>query len=188
MRTLIAFIQMTLDGYFAGENGDISWAKKDRNDPEWDTFVAGNANSGGMLLFGRVTYQLMASYWPTPHASENDPVVAERMNNLPKVVFSNTLDEASWSNTELMKGDMVAHVRRMKSEPGADMAILGSGSIIAQLAREGLIDEFQFVVNPVILGRGKMIFNGIEKMLNLTLTTTRAFGNGNVLLCYEPTR
>jgi dihydrofolate reductase len=108
------------------------------------------------------------------------------MNGMPKVVFSRTLNQASWSNTKLVKGDLVAEVRRMKQEPGEDMAILGSGSLVSQLVPEGLIDEFQIVVNPVVLGKGRTMFDGIKEKLNLKRTRTRAFGNGNVLLCYQP--
>src|SRR3972149_1068510 len=103
-------------------NGDISWAKG-HNDPEFNAFVADNATGGGTLLFGRITYALMASYWPTPLAIKNDPVVAERMNNLPKVVFSRTLDKARWNNTKLVKGGLAAEIRKMKEAPGSDMAI-----------------------------------------------------------------
>ena len=186
MRKVVAFNQVTLDGYFADVNGDISWAHKDNKDAEWNAFVADNANAGVLLLFGRITYELMAGYWPTPYAIKNDPIVAERMNNLPKVVFSRTLDKASWNNTKLVKGDIAAEVRKMKKEPGKDMAILGSGSIASQLAQEGLIDEYQIVVNPVVLGKGRTMFDGIKEKLILKLTKTRTFGNGNVLLCYEP--
>lgn len=186
MRKLIVFNQVTLDGYFAGPGGDISWAHKDPNDAEWNAFVAENATSGGMLIFGRITYELMAGYWPTPRAIENDPMVAQGINALPKVVFSRTLDKASWNNTKLVKGDPAAEVRKMKQEPGPAMAILGSGSIVAQLAEAGLIDEFQFVVNPVILGQGRTMFEGLKEKLTLKLTKTRTFANGNVLLCYEP--
>jgi dihydrofolate reductase len=186
MRRLVAFSQVTLDGYFAGANGDIRWAHKDKQDAEWNTFVAGNASSGGVLLFGRITYEMMASYWPTPMASANDPVLAERMNNRPKVVFSRTLDKASWNNTRLMKGELAAEIRKLKSEPGEGMAILGSGSLVSQLAQERLIDEFQLVVNPIVLGKGRTPFDGIQEKLPLKLTKTRTFGNGSVLLCYEP--
>ncbi len=186
MRELVAFINVTLDGYFAGPNGDLSWAHEGKQDPEWNAFVAENAQSGGQLLLGRVTYDLMASYWPTPQAMENDPVVAEGMNNLPKVVFSRTLDKASWKNTRLVKGDMATAVRKLKQEPGEGMAILGSGSVVSQLAQAGLIDEYQIVVNPLALGEGKTLFAGIKKKLTLKPTRTRTFGNGNVLLCYEP--
>jgi dihydrofolate reductase len=186
MRKLVAFNHVTLDGYFAGMNGDISWANRDNNDAEWNAFVADNAKGGDPLLFGRITYELMVRYWPTPHASANDPIVAERMNNLPKVVFSRTLDKASWNNTRLVKGGLAAEIRKMKKEPGKDMAILGSGSIVSQLAQEGLIDEYQIVVNPVVLGEGRTMFDGIKEKLTLKLTKTRTFGNGNVMLYYEP--
>jgi dihydrofolate reductase len=183
MRKLIVFNQVTLDGYFAGVNGDISWAHK--NDAEWNAFVAENAKGGGVLLFGRITYELMASHWPTPTAIKNDPVVAEGMNNLPKVVFSKTLDKVSWNNTKLVKGDMPAEIRKMKKEAGKDMVVLGSGSIVSQLAQEGLIDEYQIVMNPIVLGQGRTMFDGLKKKLTLKRTKTRTFGNGNVLLCYE---
>jgi dihydrofolate reductase len=186
MRKLVVFNNVTLDGYFADRNGDIRWAHQAPQDAEFLAFVAENAKSGGELLFGRVTYELMASYWPTPLAMKNDPVVAERMNHLPKVVFSRTLNAASWSNTKLVKGDLAAEVRKMKQAPGPDMAILGSGSIASQLAQAGLIDEFQLVVNPLILGQGKPLFTSIQQQLALKLTRTRAFGNGCVLLCYAP--
>ena len=186
MRKLVVFNHVSLDGYFADANGDMSFARKDDQDAEWDAFVAGNASGGGMLLFGRITYELMVSFWPTPFAAENMPVVAERMNNLPKVVFSRTLDKASWKNTKLVTGDMVGEIRKMKKEAGEDMTILGSGSIVSQLTQHGLIDEYQIVVNPVALGKGRTIFDGIKEKVPLRLTNTRTFGNGNVLLCYEP--
>jgi dihydrofolate reductase len=187
VRKLTVFNQVTLDGYFAGENGDISWAHKVAKDPEWESFVAENAKGGGVLVFGRITYEMMVSYWPTPAALKNDPVVAKRMNELPKVVFSRTLTKASWTNTKLVKGSPAAEMRKMKKEPGQDMVIFGSGSIVSQLAQEGLIDEYQIIVVPVILGKGRTMFDGIREQLSLKPTRTRTFGNGNVLLDYVPT-
>jgi len=184
MRRLVVFNQVTLDGYIADMHGDMSWAHKD--DAEWTAFAAENASGGGVLLLGRITYELMASYWPTPAARANAPAVAEGMNRMQKVVFSRTLDRASWQNTTLVKGDIVTAVRRMKNEPGPGMAILGSGSIVSQLTQARLIDEYQIVVNPVVLGKGKTMFDGIKDKLALSLTKTRAFGNGNVVLWYEP--
>src|SRR5262249_30791644 len=181
MRKLIVFNHQTLDGYFVDMNGDMSWAKADHQDAERNAFVAENASGGGVLVFGRITYGLMASFWPTPFAIENMPVVAEGMNSMPKVVFSRTLDQASWNNTILVKGDLAAEIRKMKQEPGEGMAILGSGSIVAQLAQEGLIDEYQLVVNPIVLGQGRTLFEGLQKKLALKRTKTRTFGNRNVL-------
>lgn len=184
MGKLVVFNQVTLDGYFVDLHGDMSWAHK--QDAEWNAYVADNAKGQSVLLFGRTTYEMMASFWPTPQAIQNLPAVADRMNKLPKVVFSRTLDKATWNNTRLVKGDLAAEVRKMKQEPGPTMAIMGSGSIVSQLAEAGLIDEFLIVVNPIVLGKGKTMFDGIKKRLTLRQTSTRTFGNGNVLLCYEP--
>jgi dihydrofolate reductase len=184
MRRLVAFENVTLDGYFATTDGDIGWAHG-APDPEFDAFVADNASGGGQLLLGRKTYELMASYWPTPLASQQAPIVAERMNHLPKVVFSRTMDTASWSNTKVVKSDLPAAVCRMKNESGPGVAILGSGSIVSQLTQEGLIDEYQLVVNPVVLGEGRALFDGIMARLELKLTRSRVFRNGKVFLCYE---
>ena len=140
------------------------------------------------MLFGRKTYDLMASFWPTPQGMQAFPSVAEAMNKAPKVVFSRTLEKATWNNTKLTKTDPAAEVRRLKNEPGPGMVIFGSGSIVSLLAQEGLIDEFQVVVIPVVLGQGKSMFAGIKDKLRLKLMKTRVFGNGNVLLCYEAVR
>lgn len=185
MRRLRVFNHVSLDGYFVDAKGDMSWAHK--SDPEWSAFSAENASgSGGELLFGRITYELMASYWPTEAARAAAPVVAEGMNRMPKVVFSRTLDTVSWSNTRLVKGGLVEEVRRMKQSPGRDLLIFGSGTLVSQLAREGLIDRFQLVVNPIVLGKGRTLFEGIPERFSLKLKATRAFQNGNVLLDYEP--
>jgi dihydrofolate reductase len=166
--------------------GDMRWAHRDDSDAAWNRFVSGNAQGGGVLLFGRVTYDLMASYWPTPLAAKASPIVAERMNALPKVVFSRTMGKAAWNNTKVVKGRLAAAVRKMKREPGADMVILGSGTIVSQLTDARLIDEYQIVVVPIVLGSGRTLFEGVKKPVHLTLKKSRAFRNGNVVLCYEP--
>jgi dihydrofolate reductase len=186
MRKLIAFNHVTLDGYFVGPNGDFGWAHAGNDDPEYSQFVAENASGGGQLLFGRITYELMASYWPTPIADQHNPAVAKGMNSMSKVVFSRTLTNASWNNTKLVKGDLVSEIRKLKNEPGPGIAILGSGSIISQLALENVIDEYQMIIDPVALGKGRSMFEGIKRTLNLKLAKTRTFGNGKVYLCYEP--
>jgi dihydrofolate reductase len=184
MSKLVTYNMVSLDAYFTDANGDMSWAHK--KDPEWQAFVSENASGGGQLLFGRVTYDLMASFWPTPFAAQSNPIVVERMNSLPKFVFSRTLDKASWNNTTLVKGDLATEVRKLKREPGPNMTLMGSGSIVAQLADAGLIDEYQIVVSPLVLGNGRTLFEGVKKKLPMKLTKSRAFGNGNVVLCYEP--
>ncbi len=187
MRKLAVFNNVTLDGYVAGVNGDFSWLHSGYDDPEFHAFTAKNASSAGELLFGRVTYELMFNYWTTPEAMKNDPIVAEAMNRKPKTVFSRKLDKVSWSNTKLVKGDLATEVRRMKQEPGESIVILGSASIVSKLAAEGLIDEYQIALTPVVIGAGTTMFTDVKNRLNLKLTKTRAFRNGRVFLCYEPT-
>ncbi len=183
MRKLSVFNSVTLDGYFTDKNGDMSWAHQD--DPEWNAFVAENASGGGMLLFGRITYEMMASFWPSPAAVEQMPEVAEGMNNSPKIVFSRTMDKATWKNTTVVSGDIAAAVRKLKEEPGEPMVILGSGTIVSQLTQAGLIDEYQIALNPIVLGSGRTMFDGVKDKLRLKRTESRSFGNGNVFLCYE---
>jgi len=184
MRKLLVFNMVSLDGFFVDRKGDMSWAHK--NDAEWNAFVNENASGNGVLVFGRITYELMASYWPTPMALQNSPVVAKGMNDMPKIVFSRTLDNASWSNTKLVKGDLATEMRELKKEPGPDMVILGSGSIVSQLAQQNLIDEYQIALSPIVLGTGRTMFEGVKEKLNLKLTKSRTFGNGTVFACYQP--
>jgi dihydrofolate reductase len=183
MRKVIVFNFVTLNGYFEGPNRDISW---NIHDAEENEYAVEMLKSGNTLLFGRVTYELMASYWPTPYAIKNDPIVAEGMNTADKIVFSRTLEKVEWSNTRMVKDNIEEEIKNMKQQPGKNMTLLGSGSILTQFAQQGLIDEYQIMVNPVVLGDGTPIFKGIQHSLNLKLTTTRTFRNGNVLLCYQP--
>ncbi|MEO5797908.1 MAG: dihydrofolate reductase family protein, partial [Gemmatimonadales bacterium] len=137
---------------------------------------------------GRVTYELMASFWPTPTAAKMMPVVAAGMNSMPKIVFSSTLERADWNNTRVIRGGLTAAIREMKSEIGPDLVILGSGTVIAQLARESLIDEYQLVINPVVIGSGRTMFDGLPSPQQLRLTTTRSFPSGRIFNCYESAR
>jgi len=184
MRRLTVFNNVSLDGYFTDATGDMSWAHN--NDPEWNAFAAENASGGGALLLGRITYDLMASFWPTPKAMETMPAVAKGMNTMPKYVVSRTLRDPTWSNTTVVNGNLARAVRTLKQESGPDIAILGSGTIVSQLAQEGLIDEFQIVVQPIALGSGRTLFEGVKQKLRLRRTKSRTFGNGNVFACYEP--
>ena len=182
---MTVFNLMTLDGYIAGQGGDISWHNVDE---EFQQLANAASNSGNTLLFGRVTYELMARFWPTPEAIRTDPVVAGGMNRSEKIVFSRSLHKADWNNTRLVRDDMLAEVRRLKQGSGKDLTILGSGSIVSQLAQEGLIDEYNILLNPVVIGKGKSMFEGVKDRFSLKLTRTRVFGNGNILLTYEPVR
>jgi dihydrofolate reductase len=182
MRKLGVFNFMTLNGYFKGPNGDISWH---RHGGEENEYAMEGLQSGSTLLFGRVTYQMMASYWPTLDAKKSDPAVAEGMNNADKIVFSKTLKKAEWKNTRLVKDNMIEEVKKLKATPGNNLTLLGSGSIITQLAEHGLIDEYQFMVDPLALGDGTPIFKNLKHQLDLKLSNSRVFKSGAVLLSYE---
>lgn len=185
MQRLIVFNLVSLDGYFVDAHGSMNWAKMNR-DKEFNEFVEGNASGKGALVFGRKTYELMIQYWPTPMAAQNDPVVAQHMNAARKFVVSKTLEKATWNNTTVLKGDAAEEIRKLKSQAGDGLCILGSGRLVAALAEEKLIDEFQAVVNPIALGRGRTMFEGVKEKVGLKLMNTRRFGNGSVYLCYEP--
>jgi dihydrofolate reductase len=183
MRKVTVFNFITLNGYFKGPDGDISWHKHGAEENE---YAAEMLKSGNTLLFGRVTYEMMASYWPTPIAIKNDPMVAAGMNNADKIVFSKTLKKVEWSNTRIVKDNIGEEIEKMKKMPGKDMTLLGSGTILTQFAEQSLIDEYQIMVDPIVIGDGTPIFKGIRNKLDLKLTSTRTFKSGVVLLCYQP--
>jgi dihydrofolate reductase len=183
MRKTYFFILTSVDGFFEGPNHDIFWHNVDE---EFNEFANEQLSSTDMLLFGRVTYEMMASYWPTPAAKADDPVIAGLMNALPKIVVSTTLDKAEWENTRLIKDNVAEEVGKLKQQAGKDMIVMGSSDLAVSLAEMGLVDEFRIMVNPVVLGAGKPVFSGIHGRMNLKLLKTRTFGNGNVLLYYAP--
>jgi len=183
MALLSSFTMVSIDGCYADASGDMSWAHA--HDAESQAFTAENARGGGMLVFGRVTYEMMASYWPTPLAARNDPSVAGGMNRMPKVVFSKTLREADWSGTTLVRGNLVSEMKKLK-QGALNLAIMGSGTLVAALAAANLIDEYGLMVRPVILGDGKRLFAGLARPPRLALDSTRRFENGSVFLRYRP--
>ena len=185
MRKLYAFNMVTLDGFFEGENHDISWHNVDE---EFNQFAIEQANSNEMLVFGRVTYQMMAGYWSSPEAIKDDPIVADYMNRTPKIVVSRTLSNADWNNTRLVKDHVAEEIAKVKLQPGKDIAVFGSANLLSTLMEAGLVDEHRIMVNPLLLGSGTPLFKNSKDKLDLKLVKTRTFGNGNVLLCYQPNR
>jgi dihydrofolate reductase len=183
MRLLNAFNFLSLNGFYKGPNGDIGWHRHGEEESE---FSREGAGSGSTLLFGRVTYEMMAGFWPSEQAKQMDAVVAAGMNATEKIVFSRTLKKAEWNNTRIVSGDIIAEVRKMKQGAGPGMTILGSGSIITQFAAAGLIDQFQFMIDAVAIGGGTPMLQGIPVPIKFKLTGTRTFKSGSVLLTYVP--
>ena len=180
MRKLRVFESISADGYFTDANGDVSWAHSGREDAEFADWVSANASSGGDLLFGRKTYEMMESFWPTPMAAQQMPAVAKGMNAAVKHVASSTI-QPTWNNTRLLRGNLVEAVRALKASDGKGVTVLGSGSVVAQLGEANLIDEYQFVMIPVALGGGRTVFT---KGRTLRLVDQRAFRCGNVVVTY----
>ncbi len=172
---------ISLDGFFEGPKRELDWHNVDK---EFHEFAERQLSLVDTLLFGRVTYQMMASFWPT--ATESDPMIANTMNSLPKLVFSRTLSAVEWNNSKLMNGDLVEEVSKLKNQPGKDIAILGSAVVVSALMEANLIDEHRIMIAPIILGSGNSLFKNMERRHPLKLLRTTAFKSGNVLLIYKP--
>jgi len=185
MRKIIVSNLVSLDGFMAGPEGEIDWFLWNEETAQYAKDLAESIDT---ILFGRVTYELMAGFWPTPAADSEDPVITEYMNNLPKIVFSKTLERANWKNTRVMKEINPAEILKMKQQPGRNMVIYGSGSLVSTLTQSGLIDDYLIFVNPVVLGQGKPLFKDLKDRHNLKLVNTKIFKNGVGLLHYEPDR
>jgi dihydrofolate reductase len=183
MRKLLSFMVMTLDGFTEGPNQEFDWPNVD---DQFNEFAVSQLNDIDTLLFGRTTYLGMASYWPTAEAREDSPTIAEHMNTIPKVVFSSSLDEATWQNTTLVAEPAPEAVVRLKEQDGGHLALFGSATLTASLLEHGLVDELRVMVNPILLGGGTSLFAGLPRRIPLALEATTVFSSGNVLLVYRP--
>ena len=182
MRKLMSFLMTSLDGYHEGPNHELDWHNVD---DEFNRFAIQQTGEADLLVFGRITYEMMAAYWPTPEAAETDPAIAAMMNGLPKIVVSRTLDRADWANTRIVREDVPAALADLKRQPGKDIFIFGSSNLTASLLRSGLVDELRIIVNPVVLGGGHPVLQTADRT-SMKLLGSRTFDSGNVLLCYEP--
>jgi len=186
MRKIIVSNLITVDNFYAGPKGEIDWFIT--ND-EFFAFSNQQLTEVDTLLFGRVTYEGMRDFWTSDQAQADDPYTADKMNTLPKLVFSRTLDTADWGqwdNATILKGDMAEEITRLKQQPGKDIVIFGSGSIVSALTKLRLIDEYRLLIIPTILGKGKPEFVGITQPLKLKLLKSQTYKTGVVILFYEP--
>jgi dihydrofolate reductase len=182
MRELIVSNLVSLDGYFEGPNQELDWFIVEE---EFLEYASETLRSIDAILYGRITYEHMAAYWP--HAMDNDAFITHKMNSLQKIVFSKTLDQAEWNNTTVVKGDIAEEVKKLKQQPGKDLVIFGSGQLVSFLAEKGLIDEYRIIVNPVILGKGNPLFK-VKDKISLNLVDTKELSSGVIILYYEPVR
>lgn len=190
MRKIVVFNLISLDGFFAGEDGNIDWHMVD---DEFNDFAVEQTASFGAIIFGKTTYKMFEEFWPVfAKASVGKPTlsadekIAKTIDEVEKFVFSKSLQDVTWKNTKLFHEINPEEVKQWKDQPGGDMVIFGSGTIVQQMTNLGLIDEYRLMVNPVVLGKGKSMFADTKAMLKLKLLNSRIFKNGNVLLYYQP--
>ena len=191
MRKLMMFDNVSADGFYAGTDGGLDWVTQD---PEQHAAAAAALPDTDTVLFGRKTYAQFASFWPhaldggAPHGGSDAPAmraIAKFLNDATKLVFSTTLTEAPWRGTRILPAIDARELAALKAGPGKSMILFGSGSIVAQLSELGLIDEYQIVVNPILLGRGQGWAPGLASRVKLQLVESRAYGSGNVMLRYK---
>jgi dihydrofolate reductase len=177
MGNLIVSNLMSLDGFFEGPNHELDWFVLDEDFFAYSRALLREADT---IIFGRVTYEHMAGYWPTAPKDE----IADGMNSLPKIVFSKTLEKVEWDNSRLVRGDAAEEIAKLKRQPGTNI-ILGSATLASSLLQEGLVDEYRVILNPVLIGSGNPLFKGIKQKLRLKLQTTKLLGSGTIVLYYQ---
>ncbi len=189
MRKVIVTMWMTLDGFIAGPNGEMDWVAEGF-DEAMGTYEYEVVSAADTLLLGRVTYESFAGSWPkvpdNPSVSEGEKAYARQLNAMRKIVFSKTLEKADWHNSTLLKELTPEAIEHLKQQPGKDIVIYGSASIVQALTNLGLIDEYQLLVYPMLLGSGKPLFKDIATRVKLKLVKTEAPGSGVVRLYYQP--
>ncbi|CAN5438043.1 dihydrofolate reductase family protein [soil metagenome] len=191
MGKISVFNHVSIDGFFAGPKGEIDWFKDINRDAAYEKYTQQQSQSKSTLLFGRTTYEMMRSFWPTEMAHQMAPEMADVMVNSPKIVFSKKIksvkEEQRWKNISLISGINKKEIEKLKKNNKSSFTILGSGTIVQQLTNLGLIDSYTLVKVPIILGKGKPLFEDVNK-LNLRLIDSKGFKNGIVVLNYEPAK
>jgi dihydrofolate reductase len=193
-RRLVMFNRVTADGYFGGPDGNLNWVVPDN---EIDKSAASAIGTFDTILLGRRTYEMFAAFWPHVLESETAPdphgagrrspeirAMATMLNESTKLVFSRTLKEVTWTNSNLLPECDPREIEARKRQPGQDMIVFGSGSIVAHLTQHGLIDEYQLIMSPIFLGTGRLLLSGLSKSVQLDLLESKAFPSGNVMLRY----
>ncbi|MEP6596307.1 MAG: dihydrofolate reductase family protein [Ginsengibacter sp.] len=189
MRKVILLMHTSLDGFVAGPNGEMDWIIFDEELADDVGKITGSADTA---LYGRITYQMMESYWPTaadsPTATKHDIEHAEWANNALKIVFSRSLEKTGWKNTKIVRDNIVEEISNMKTQPGKNLLLIGSAGIAHTFMEHNLIDEYRINVNPVILGAGIPLSKNINNKINLKLVQSKTFDCGVVAVHYEVQR
>jgi dihydrofolate reductase len=195
MRKVVVSEFITLDGYIVGPDEDVSWVIDGFDSAMHNDIAQAMSESFDLYVFGRVTYDIFAPYWPhalpyepgderSVSAGKEDPRIIRALNETPKIVFSTTLEKAEWQNTRLLRGGIEDEIRRLKSEPGKSIQVQGSTTIVQALQRADLVDEYNLFVHPVVLGNGKRLFADGASRQNFELTAVKTYANGVISATY----
>jgi dihydrofolate reductase len=184
LRKLKLQVQMSIDGCIAGPNNEMDWLIRDSKNLKYIHEIAESVDT---ILLGRKMTDEFISYWADVMNKPDDPMYAfaKKMIEIPKVVFTKTLNKSKWVNTELAKGDLKDEITKLKTQNGKDILVYGGASFDSSLIKENLIDEFYLFVNPIVMGNGKNIFKDIKEIQKLSLIESKVFDYGLVLLHYE---
>lgn len=183
MAKLNSFTFISLNGFYKGENEDISWHQ---HGGEEAAYSSESLKAHNILLFGRVTYEMMKSFWPTEMAFHAFPEVAAGMNSAEKIVISRTLKTSDWNNTKIIHENLEEHIINLKKTSDKNITLLGSGTILNQLAKANLIDEYQIMIDPIFIESGSPMLDNLNKNVSLQLIKTKVFESGTILLQYHP--
>jgi len=180
MMKVIFQMSVSLDGYIEGPSREIDWHIVD---DEFNAFAVETLRAARLLIMGRTTYELMASYWPT---APDDDLVKQFMNAKPKLVFSKTLKTVDWQNSRLATGSIADEVARLKRDSGEGLLWVGGNALASSFLELGLLDEIRMILTPILLGGGNTVLGGITQRHPLEYVSTRAFNSGNVVVTYRP--
>jgi dihydrofolate reductase len=180
MRKLFWQMNVTLDGFMEGPNRELDFTAG-FEDQDFDRYASDMLKSIDAVLLGRRTYELFADHWPSATGPD-----ADRLNELPKIVFSRTLEEVDWNNSRLVADNVAEEVAKLKREPGKDLALFGSADLAATFMRLGLIDEYRILVTPVVLGSGTPMFKDVNERIALKLLNATTWSSGMLALYYQP--
>ena len=186
MRKLVLFMHVSLDGFVAGPKGEMDWITVDN---EMFEYAGNRTNEADTALYGRVTYQMMESYWPTagdqPAATKHDIEHSRWYNNVTKIVLSRTMKGAKLPNTKIISDHLSKEIAQLKQTTGKDILMFGSPTVAHLLSQENLIDDYWLFINPILIGQGIPLFQGIQRKVNLKLLSSNVFSSGVVCLHYE---
>jgi dihydrofolate reductase len=185
MRKVKLSMQMTINGYVGGPNGENDWMTWNP-DAEFIAFLNSIFDSSSTILLGRKLADGFIKYWEGALDKNPDTPFAKQIVDTPKVIFTKTLDKSTWNNTTLAKGDLAEEITRLKKQPGKDILVLGGAGFVSSLIKEGLIDEYHLIVNPTAIGSGMTIFNLLDSVRKFSPVQAKLYTGGKIVLSYKP--